>query len=47
MWEEQEWDEEPEEEGQIPPMSCLREEAKEDGGMRTLEQEVSAEEAEK
>ena len=47
MWEEQEWDEEPEEEGQIQPMSCLREEAKEDGGMRTLEQEVSAEEAAK
>ena len=47
MWEEQGWDEEPEEEEQIQSMSCLREETKDDGGMRTLEQEVSAEEAAK
>ena len=46
MWEEQGWSEEPEEEVQAgEPMCCLREEVKEEGGMRTLEQEVSEEEA--
>ena len=49
MWEEQDWNEEPEgeEQGEIQQMSCLREEVEEDGGMRTLEQEVSEEEAAK
>ena len=49
MWEEQDWNEEPEgeEQGDIQRMSCLREEAEADGGIRTLEQEVSEEEAEK
>ena len=47
MWEEQDWNEEPEgeEQGDIQRMSCLREEAEADGGIRTLEQEVSEEEA--
>ena len=49
MWEEQGWSEEPEgeEQGEIQNMSCLREEMEGDGGMRTLEQEVSEEEAAK
>ena len=49
MWEEQDWNEEPEgeEQGEIQQMSCLREEVEEYGGMRTLEQEVSEEEAAK
>ena len=49
MWEEQGWSEEPEgeEQGEIQNMSCLREESEGDGGIRTLEQEVSEEEAAK
>ena len=49
MWEEQDWSEEPEgeEQGEVQHMSCLREETEGDGGMRTLEQEVSEEEAAK
>ena len=44
MWEEQDWSEV---QGEVQNMSCLREEAEGDGGMRTLEEEVSEEEAEK
>ena len=49
MWEEDGgWSEEPEMEEQAgDSLCCLREEASEDGGIRTLEQEVSEEEAEK
>ena len=48
MWEESGWNEEPEEEEfSEERLSCLREEAGEEGGMRTLEQEVSEEEAAK
>ena len=49
MWEEQGWSEEPEgeEQGEIQNMLCLREEMEGDGGMRTLEQEVSEEETAK
>ena len=49
LWEDQDWNEEPEgeEQGEIQQMSCLREEVEGDGGMRTLEQEVSEEEAAK
>merc|ERR1711994_433569 len=48
MWEDQGWSDEPEEEAQGgDSLCCLREEVKEEGGMRTLEQEVSEEEAAK
>ena len=49
MWDEQGWNEEPEEEeqSQMQPLACLREEEDETGGPRTLEHEVSEEEAAK
>ena len=48
MWEESGWNEEPEEEEFTEErLSCLREEVEGEGGMRTLEQEVSEEEAAK
>ena len=49
MWDEQSWGDEPEEEeqSQMQPLACLREEEDEPGGLRTLEHEISEEEAAK
>ena len=49
MWEDEAgWNEEaPEGEPEVEQMFCLREEMEEQGGIRTLEQEISSEEASK